>query len=375
MQIDFNKQEFKKFLKREIKRSTNTTLNDFNTEQLTVDVYGCSGVCKHYFIKNNVVFAIYDPQTTKYKKSFLDHLYKIAEVLHRVCSESSIEYTFKIKDVPVCVTIYCDSHAYQQDKLSVRFYYAVEHSKKLDVYTDFINEKEDEATLGIFKKEFGDVTIHNFQLDTSKQYNEFHYNEDFKDVLKTTIDELNKNESGMYLLYGEPGTGKSSLIRHLTTCVDRQFIYVPPHMVSSVFSLDLIDLFLDSYKGSVLIIEDAEKVLLKRDAEDAFNNSETMSAILNVTDGLYADLTKLSIIATYNCDRSKIDPAILRKGRLKVEYKFNKLKKLRAQKLIDKLGIKHTATADMSLADIYNLNQTHIKEQDNEHRIIGFGKA
>jgi GAF domain-containing protein len=55
-------------------------------------------------------------------------------------------------------------------------------------------------------------------------------------------------------------------------------------MVDNIFSFEAIDMFLDRYKGAVLIIEDAEKLLMKRDSEDGYSNSQTMSAILNVPD-------------------------------------------------------------------------------------------
>lgn len=61
------------------------------------------------------------------------------------------------------------------------------------------------------------------------------------------------------------------------------------------------------------------------------------------------------IIATFNCDLTKIDPALLRKGRLIANYEFNKLDLDSAKILSDKLGFGTDAiTEAMTLAEIYN---------------------
>jgi hypothetical protein len=61
------------------------------------------------------------------------------------------------------------------------------------------------------------------------------------------------------------------------------------------------------------------------------------------------------IIATFNCDLTKIDPALLRKGRLIANYEFNKLDVSSAKTLSDKLDFgTEQITEPMTLADIYN---------------------
>ena len=61
------------------------------------------------------------------------------------------------------------------------------------------------------------------------------------------------------------------------------------------------------------------------------------------------------IIATFNCDLTTIDPALLRKGRLIANYEFNKLDLQSAKTLSDKLGFgTEKITEPMTLAEIYN---------------------
>jgi len=330
---------------------------------------------RNYFARLNQPYSFYEPDI-KYTFDFLVFAYKEAFLLSRELRHSgTCEYVFKFKNNNIIITIRYDTHSFEQHFVSVLFYYALDESSTFHPFLNFEHIPKKSTRLGVFKKEYSEIVIHNLLLDTEKTYNKFQYNTDFEVVLDDLTNELDKEQSGIILLYGEPGTGKSSIIRHLTSLIDRQFIYVPTHMVDFVFSIDAIDMFLDRYKGAVLIIEDAEKVLMKRESEDGYSNSHTMSAILNMTDGLYADITKLTIIATYNCDRNKIDPAILRKGRLKAEYKFDRLTVAAAQKLVDFLGLEYKVTESMTLADVYNINSKIKTIQNNDERVIGFNQT
>ena len=68
------------------------------------------------------------------------------------------------------------------------------------------------------------------------------------------------------------------------------------------------------------------------------------------------------IIATFNCDLTIIDPALLRKGRLIANYEFNKLDLESSKVLSDKLGFgSENVTEGLTLAEIYNQGGT-----DNE---------
>ena len=61
------------------------------------------------------------------------------------------------------------------------------------------------------------------------------------------------------------------------------------------------------------------------------------------------------IIATFNCDLTKIDPALLRKGRLIANYEFNKLDVESSKILSDKLEFGTEKISEpMTLAEIYN---------------------
>ena len=170
-------------------------------------------------------------------------------------------------------------------------------------------------------------------------------------------------ESALMLFYGEPGTGKSTMIKHfIGKLSSREFVFVDGALLANVQQDRLMSYFLEN-QDTIFIFEDCEKILLDRD----HNYNPTMSILLNLTDGIISDVLNIKIICTFNTSLRNIDKALLRKGRLTMKYEFKKLAKEKAQKLLPNEEIKE----DMSLADIYN----YYDENDyskKETKKIGF---
>ena len=119
--------------------------------------------------------------------------------------------------------------------------------------------------------------------------------------------------------------------------------------------------------NSVLIIEDAENILMNR--EDTGNS--VVSILLNLADGLLSDCLNLQIICTFNTSISNIDEALLRKGRLIAKYEFGKISAEKAQQLSANLGFQTVITEPMTLAEIYNQSEKQF-HNPKEKRKIGF---
>ncbi|NBT59868.1 AAA family ATPase, partial [bacterium] len=116
----------------------------------------------------------------------------------------------------------------------------------------------------------------------------------------------------------------------------------------------------------ILLLEDAEKVLRSRNAQD----NEAISNILNITDGILGDCLNIMVIATFNIDRDNIDPALVRKGRLLLEHHFKALPEQSANAILDKMGTRKKASGPMTLAEIYNPDDNFHEEE--ERRKVGF---
>lgn len=158
-------------------------------------------------------------------------------------------------------------------------------------------------------------------------------------------------------------TGKTNYLKWLTRQVDSKFVFVPINMIGHISSPAFIGDLIEN-KGSILVIEDCEQYIQDRRGSD----TSIVSPLLQLTDGFLSDIVNIKIIATFNDDSAKIDPALKREGRLIAEYEFDKLKAEKVSKLTD-----GEYNEDMTLAEIYN-TLTYQKNQKKETK-IGFGLA
>lgn len=140
----------------------------------------------------------------------------------------------------------------------------------------------------------------------------------------------------LLILTGEPGTGKTYLIRHLiNTKRPARFIFLPPNYVSEFSGPEVIGRILqlnESLKAHtsvgderndplILIVEDADTCLVKR----GMDNMSEVSNLLNLTSGLTADAFNIRVLATANTPIKDMDPAIRRPGRLHKTIELDKL--------------------------------------------------
>ena len=215
----------------------------------------------------------------------------------------------------------------------------------------------------------GHLDVEEYELSAPKIELDLNYGSNFKTIHDTIVKRLNtKNDKGIVLLHGEPGTGKTTYIKHLTTLIkDKHMIFVPPMMAESLTDPSIIPFLMD-YKNSILIIEDAEKVLGSRETGSM---GQSTSNLLNLTDGILGDCLNIQIIATFNTKRDNIDDAFMRKGRLIAEHKFGKLDVDDTNKLLKHLKKDVVVDEEMALSDIYNID-SELHKTTKEKSKIGF---
>ena len=193
------------------------------------------------------------------------------------------------------------------------------------------------------------------------------YNDDFKQIHQTILKRLSKkNDKGLVLLHGKPGTGKTSYIRFLISSVKKSVIFLPPNMANAITNPDLISILIDN-PNSIFVIEDAENIVVDREK----NGNSPVSALLNISDGLLSDCLNIQVICSFNTDISKIDNALMRKGRLIAKYEFKELDVPKAQALSTKLGFNSSINSSMTLTSIYNQEETDF-QQVKRDKSIGF---
>lgn len=209
------------------------------------------------------------------------------------------------------------------------------------------------------------------ELDILKNYNDDFVNEDA--TIKKFIE--SEDESGLIILHGDKGTGKSTYIRHLISMnPEKKFVYIPANLVS-ILSQPNFSTFLMTLQNHIIILEDCEEAIKDRKSN---GSPAAVSLLLNMTDGLLSDGLGLKFICTFNDDVKNIDSALLRKGRLISKYEFKSLCKEKANELLESLygkgfedgdyELEPRTDRDLSLADIYHFYDTSYEKE--RRRII-----
>ena len=225
------------------------------------------------------------------------------------------------------------------------------------------------STLNMVCKESYDYYLYPFEIKKPQLNIALNYGAEFVPLHETILNALSqKDRQGVVLLHGIPGSGKTHYIRYLiNTLKDKELIYVPPDMAYALSAPDFLP-FLMKHSNAVLVIEDAENIIRDRQTQD----NQAVANLLNLSDGLLGDCLNLQIIATFNSDITKIDSALLRKGRLIAQWKFDKLPVDQAQNLSDSLGFQTVITESMTLAEIYGQNEPKPTQNNQNGKKIGF---
>src|SRR5439155_18952256 len=128
-----------------------------------------------------------------------------------------------------------------------------------------------------------------------------HYGEDFNAWERTWIERLSKRRSGVTILFGPPGCGKTTYLKNMMARFLRRFIFY--YLPISEFELLTNPRFVGFWvrqtrlhkgKHKIAILEDAEDLLLPRDER----SRTKISNLLNVADGLLGEHPTLDVVAT-----------------------------------------------------------------------------
>jgi hypothetical protein len=231
--------------------------------------------------------------------------------------------------------------------------------------------KDTKGKILLFEKnEYNEIVLTPHKVKGFDLSLEDNYNDDFEKThrkIENWINDFSIPNNKLVLLHGDPGSGKTNYIKYLLNRDDGlKKIYIPPYFVQSMADPAFFPV-IRREKDSLLIIEDAEKVLINR--EDSSDNS-IISILLNICDGIMADVLNFKIIATFNTDEDKIDPALKRRGRMFLKHKFGPLNKEKTERLYRKLYDHTPPKEEMTLSEIYNDENDFSPKK--EKRVMGF---
>lgn len=154
-----------------------------------------------------------------------------------------------------------------------------------------------------------------------------------KEPLETDIEEFLSKETRLfyakhgipykraYLLWGPPGTGKSSLIQAIAGRWQRSVCVMQPT------DPDLTDNMLREAvthvpKRSMLVLEDID-ALFTKGRENRGKSAVTFAGLLNALDGVGALEGQIFVLTTNH--REQLDPALIRSGRVDLHVRFKYL--------------------------------------------------
>lgn len=134
-----------------------------------------------------------------------------------------------------------------------------------------------------------------------------------------------------YLLHGPPGTGKSSLIAAMANYL--RFDIYDLELANIKRDSDLRRLLLRTANRSILVIEDIDCSVELPDRRGSSSQAEgrprehqfTLSGLLNFIDGLWSSCGDERIIIFTTNNRDKLDPALLRAGRMDMHISMSYL--------------------------------------------------
>lgn len=207
------------------------------------------------------------------------------------------------------------------------------------------------------------LNIYRMPLET-KSFTADNYAPEIKDKFERMLEDCIGDEpkGRIGVISGPPGTGKTFMIMSLIERIRDQatVLLIPSSMVSSIVNPSLTELLLSlrrSGQPTVLVLEDADEAIKKRVGA----GDSALSALLNLSDGIFGRVLDTRIICTTNISKDDIDPAIYRPGRLSSYAYIGPLTFSQAQAIYTRIG----GEGDLE-EGTYTLAQVYAKAAKNE---------
>ncbi len=257
----------------------------------------------------------------------------------------------------------------------VGFIFDYDESEVVNSYVDILDEFiiNDEAENQIESSNFFSVTLNQngFELDWIQpkkiEFDDFenYYNDNVYKNIKKLNRNLQKKSKGLNLVFGERGTGKSSIIHYLSKSIDdKKIIFIPNSLFELTFNNPEFRNFLKKNNNSIIVLDDCEIFFNDLNLKsNIFSNN-----LLQFIDGIDSDNFNLNFILIFNTnDESDIDEQLLSCNNLNQILEITSLKKSKIVNLCKSLGNKTKFEESTRLIDI--INDKKIKDLDQD---IGF---
>ena len=181
------------------------------------------------------------------------------------------------------------------------------------------------------------------------------YNEKTLKSINKLTKTLKKSNKGLSVLYGERGTGKTSLINYISEKLDRIVIYIPNNMIDVTLNTPEFRTFLKKHHKPIIVLDDCEMIF-----SDIFSKSNIyVNNILQMLDGLLSNSIQLNIITIFNVeDDSEIDHILLETNSLIDIIEIEYLDEDESTNLSKHLGFNKKYKTKTKLIDVIKKNNS-----------------
>ncbi len=197
----------------------------------------------------------------------------------------------------------------------------------------------------LLKYEDNDYNLRPFEIKKTNIDFDLFYNNDFKDFHQKVEQFLNNPDAkGIILLYGKPGTGKTTYLKHLFSTNKNKFIIVPRKMFNALESPNFY-FFISEIPNSVIVLEDCDQILTTH------NKTSAITEFLKNAEGLFANDYNYKIICTLSAHENQMNIALINKSPNILKYHLKELPIDKANKLREKLKLSGKTNKPLVLSD------------------------